>query len=95
MRYLIVIEQTVTGFSACLPDVSGCIDTGDARDDAEREMKGAIAFHLDGLRAEGMAVRQPSSSSSYVEIRERLNTIQIVAVTGRSTRHKSDGDRRL
>ncbi len=31
-------------------------------------MKAAIVFHLDGLKAEGMAVPQPSSSSSYVEI---------------------------
>lgn len=46
----------------------GCIATGDTRDEAEREMKGAIAFHLDGLKAEGMPIPQPSSSSSYVEI---------------------------
>jgi predicted RNase H-like HicB family nuclease len=68
MRYLIVIEQTVTGFSAYSPDVPGCIATGDTRDEAEREMKGAIAFHLGGLKAEGMPIPQPSSSSSYVEI---------------------------
>ena len=31
-------------------------------------MKDAIAFHLDGLRAEGMPIPQPSSSSSYVDV---------------------------
>jgi predicted RNase H-like HicB family nuclease len=31
-------------------------------------MKGAMAFHLDGLKAEGMAIPQPSTFSSYVEI---------------------------
>ena len=68
MKYLIVIEQTATGFSAYSPDLPGCIATGSTRDEVEREMKGAIAFHLDGLKAEGMAIPQPSSSSSYVEI---------------------------
>ena len=68
MKYLIVIEQGETGFSAYAPDIPGCIATGSTRDDVEREMKDAIAFHLDGLRAEGMAIPKPSSSSSYVEI---------------------------
>ena len=68
MKYLIVTEQTGTGFSAYSPDLPGCIATGSTRDEVEREMKGAIAFHLDGLKAEGMPIPQPSSSSSYVEI---------------------------
>ena len=68
MKYLIVIEQTDTGHSAYAPDVPGCIATGKTRDEVEREMKGAIALHLDRLKAEGMAIPQPSSSSSYVDI---------------------------
>ena len=68
MQYLIVIEQTATGFSAYSPDLPGCIAAGSTRDEVEREMQGAIAFHVDGLKAEGMAIPQPSSSSSYVEI---------------------------
>jgi hypothetical protein len=31
-------------------------------------MKDAIAFHLDGLKAEGIAIPPPTTSSSYVEI---------------------------
>ena len=68
MKYLIVIEQADTGYSAYAPDVPGCIAAGDTRHEVEREMKGAIAFHLDGLKAESMAIPQPSSSSSYVDI---------------------------
>lgn len=68
MKYLIVIEQTDTGYSAYVPDVPGCVATGDTRAEVEREMKGAIAFHLDGLKAEGLAIPQPSSSSSYVGV---------------------------
>lgn len=68
MKYLIVIEQTGTGFSAYSPDLPGCAATGATREEAEREMKSAIAFHVEGLRAEGMTVPRPSSSSSYVEI---------------------------
>ena len=68
MKYLIVIERTNTGYSAYSPDVPGCIATGSTREAIEREMREAIAFHLDGLKAEGMAIPQPNSSSSYIEI---------------------------
>ena len=68
MKYLIVIEETQTGYSAYSPDVPGCIATGDTREEVEREMKSAIAFHLEGLRAEGMAVPAGQSSSSYVDV---------------------------
>lgn len=68
MKYLIVIERTTTGYSAYSPDLPGCIATGSTQEETEREMKGAIAFHLDGLKAEGMDILVPSSSSSYVDI---------------------------
>ena len=68
MKYLIVIEQTGTGHSAYAPDVPGCVATGSTREEAEREMRNAIAFHLDGLKAEGMTIPQPNSSSSYIDI---------------------------
>ena len=47
---------------------TGCIATGSTPDDVEREMKDAIAFHLDGLKAEGIAIPRATTSSSYVEI---------------------------
>ena len=68
MKYLIVIERTGTGYSAYSPDISGCVATGATRDETEREMKSAIAFHIEGLRSEGMDLPTPHSSSSYVEV---------------------------
>jgi len=52
MKYLTVIEKTKTGYSAYSPDVPGCIATGEAKDEIERNIKEAIEFHLEGLRLE-------------------------------------------
>ena len=68
MKYLIVIESSSTGFSAFSPDVPGCIATGSTRDEVERMMSEAIAFHLEGLRLDGAEIPQPHTSSAYVEI---------------------------
>ena len=68
MKYLIIIEATKTGFSAYSPDLPGCVATGDTEAAVERSMQEAIAFHLDGLREEGMEVPEPRSHSAYVEV---------------------------
>ena len=68
MKYLIVIEKTGTGYSAYSPDIPGCVATGTTRDDAEREMKSAVAFHIEGLKSEGIALPKPHSSSLYIDV---------------------------
>ena len=68
MKYLVIVEEAESGFSAYSPDLPGCIATGATREEAEREMADAIAFHIDGLRAEGMDVPSPRASSTYVDV---------------------------
>jgi predicted RNase H-like HicB family nuclease len=67
-KYLIVIEETARGFSAYSPDLDGCVSTGQTRDEVERNMREAIAFHLDGLRQEGQSAPEPHTYSAYVEL---------------------------
>ena len=67
-RYLIVIEETKTGFSAYSPDLDGCIATGADLDEVEQKMKEAIKFHLEGLKEEHLAIPMPHSFSAYLEI---------------------------
>ena len=68
MRYLIVVEETTTGFSAYSPDLPGCVATAPTRDEVEREMANAVSFHLDGLREEGLDLPLPRTSSTYVDV---------------------------
>jgi predicted RNase H-like HicB family nuclease len=68
MKYLVIIEPTETGFSAYSPDLPGCVATGESREEVEREMQEAMAFHVEGLRLEGLPVLEPSSESAYLEV---------------------------
>jgi predicted RNase H-like HicB family nuclease len=67
-NYLIVIEKTISGFSAYAPDLDGCVSTGATREDIERNMQEAVAFHRDGLREEGQAMPEPKAFSAYVVV---------------------------
>ena len=67
-QYLVVVEETDTGYSAYYPDVPGCVATGSTREEVERNIREALEFHLEGLREEGYPVPQPRSYSSYIKI---------------------------
>jgi len=68
VKLLIVVEQTAGGFSAYSPDVPGCIATGASREEVEQLMREAIAFHLDGMREDGLTVPAPHTYATYVEV---------------------------
>ena len=67
-KYLVIVEETPTGFSAYSPDLPGCIATGATRDEVEKEMQSAIQFHIEGLREEGCAIPEPHAYSTYCEV---------------------------
>lgn len=66
-RYLILIEGgPPSNYSAWSPDLPGCVATGSTLDEVEREMRAAIAFHLEGLAEAGERLPDSSGSGVYV-----------------------------
>ena len=68
MRYAIVIEKGEGNYGAYVPDLPGCVATGDTIEEVEREIQEAIEFHLQGMREDGDPVPQPSSTVAYVDV---------------------------
>jgi predicted RNase H-like HicB family nuclease len=68
MRYAIVIEKAAANFSAYVPDLPGCIATGATIDEVEQQIREAIEFHLEGMRADGEPIPEPASRVDYIEI---------------------------
>ena len=68
MQYTIVIEQTPRNFAAYAPDLPGCIATGGTRDEVVREMREAMAFHIESLREHGDPVPQPQSTATVIDV---------------------------
>ena len=68
MRYAVVIEKAESNFSAYVPDLPGCIATGQTREETEALIREAIEFHLQGIREDGLPVPEPRSQVDYVEV---------------------------
>jgi predicted RNase H-like HicB family nuclease len=67
-KYLVIVEETETGYSAFSPDLPGCVATGKTRDEVEQNMRDAIQLHLDGMREDGDPIPVPHSYSTYCEV---------------------------
>ena len=67
-QYLILIEGgQPSNYSAWSPELPGCVATGDTLEEVEREMRGAIAFHLEGMAEDGDPLPDSSGPGVYVE----------------------------
>jgi predicted RNase H-like HicB family nuclease len=67
-EFLIIIEKTPTGYSAYVPDLPGCIATGDTKRTVRKNMREAIEFHLQGMREEELPVPRRRSETDFVKV---------------------------
>jgi predicted RNase H-like HicB family nuclease len=68
MRYAIVIEKAENNYAAYVPDLPGCVTTGETVEETEQQIREAIEFHIRGLREEGLPIPEPSSKVNYVDV---------------------------
>ena len=63
MRYLVIIEETRTGFSAYVPDLPGCVSVGDSREEIEANIHEAIMLHIEGMKEDGLEIPKPKTEA--------------------------------
>ena len=68
MRYLVVIEQSESGFGAYVPDLPGCVAAGASREEVTKLIHEAIELHIAGLAEDGLPVPVPHSSPELVDV---------------------------
>lgn len=68
MKYVVVIEKGNHNYGAYVPDLPGCVATGDTHDEVVALIHEAIEFHIEGLREDGQPVPEPASTTAMVEV---------------------------
>jgi predicted RNase H-like HicB family nuclease len=67
MRYAIVTEKADGNYSAYVPDLPGCVATGETVHAVENAIREAIRLHIEGLEEDGLPVPAPTTIAEYVE----------------------------
>jgi predicted RNase H-like HicB family nuclease len=67
-RYAIVVERAAANYAGYVPDLPGCVATGETVEETELLLREAIELHVAGLREDGLPVPEPSSVVDYLEV---------------------------
>jgi len=67
MKYTVVIERTPNNYAAYVPDLPGCVASAGTRKEVLKEIRDAIAFHIDGMREDGEPVPEPQTTAAVVD----------------------------
>ena len=61
MRYVVVFEESSTGYGAFVPDLPGCVAAAETRDEVCALIHEAIRLYLEALEEDGLPVPEPQS----------------------------------
>lgn len=65
-NYLIIIEETPSGYSAYSPDLPGCVATSESREGVEQNMRSAIQAHIRELANAGEVIPPAKTQAVFV-----------------------------
>jgi predicted RNase H-like HicB family nuclease len=68
MRYAIVLEKNEQNYSAYVPDLPGCVATGDSLQETENLIREVIKLHIEGLLEDGLPLPEPTSVVEYMDV---------------------------
>jgi predicted RNase H-like HicB family nuclease len=68
MLYAVIYAKTRTGYSAHIPDLPGCIATGQTLEQTKRRMTEAVALHIQGMQEDGDPIPQPTTIVDNVKV---------------------------
>lgn len=64
--YVVVERDEAGGYSTWSPDLPGCVATDNDDDECVRLMAEAVRLHVEGMRADGEPVPEPSAPPALV-----------------------------
>ena len=80
-RFLVVIEKANGNYSAYSPDLSGCVATGETREEVEANIHEAIRMHVRGLLEDNLRVPESRSFAEYIAV-DRTSSVNINKESG-------------
>jgi predicted RNase H-like HicB family nuclease len=67
-RFLIIIGEGRHNYSAYVPDLPGCVATGQTREEVEKNMREAIVLHLEGMVEDQEPIPISHTSAEYIDV---------------------------
>ena len=93
-QYIALLHKTERkGYGVSFPDFPGCVTVGRTVEDALREGAEVLAFHVDGMREDGIKIPKPRTLEAIREAKQDWVEMEdaIVAAREGATGSSHDG----
>ena len=67
-KFLVIFEKAENNYSAYVPDMPGCIATGDTKKEAADNIHAAIEMHIKGLKEDSLPIPESQASVQIISI---------------------------
>ncbi len=67
-RFLVIIEQGEHNYGAYVPDLPGCVATGDTYEEVLKNIREAIVMHLEGMIEDHEPIPDIPTFAEYVDV---------------------------
>ncbi len=68
MKYTVIYERAESNWAAYVPDLPGCITTGETLEETARNIREAIEGHLQVIREFGEPIPEPKTVAGEIEV---------------------------
>ena len=68
MKFLVVYQPATTGYGAYVPDLPGCVSTGETPEAGEANVREAIGMHLEAMRNRNEPIPEPMAWAGIIEV---------------------------
>jgi predicted RNase H-like HicB family nuclease len=72
MKFLVVIEQSASSCSGYLPDLPGCVATGESPEKVMEQIVKALGMHLKGMEEDALPIPPPSAKADCISHEKAL-----------------------
>lgn len=67
-KYLVIYEKADGNWAAYVPDLPGCVAVADTREEVAQLIREAIAFHIEGMKEEGLPIPEQTAEAESVSV---------------------------
>jgi len=67
-KYAVIIERGPNNYGAYVPDLPGCVAVADTIEEAQRLIREAIEFHLEGMLEDGDPIPEPTTHAMELSV---------------------------
>lgn len=67
MKYAVIYEQAPRNWAAYVPDLPGCVATGETPAEVKRLIRDGIRLHIEAMREAGEPVPDPTTAVGSVD----------------------------